>query len=263
MRETIYNFPNLPVEKLALLGDFHNADPEPILASLSAHRPSLICISGDICYADIPEEGSILDEQENIIPFLRGCASIAPTFMSLGNHDAIFCDGDWTFIRSTGVTVLDNEWEEATVGEKAGGEKKVWIGGLTSHYVLERRSSSDTRFYPSPDRERAYIQYPDVSWINPLPEGFKILLSHHPEHFGLVPQDVDLIVSAHAHGGQWRFFDPLKGEWRGVFAPGQGLWPRYTRGVYGGQMVVTAGLRNTAKIPRLFNPTEIVYLSPS
>ena len=51
---------------------------------------------------------------------------------------------------------------------------------------------------------------------------------------------------------------PKKSE--GLFAPGQGLFPRWTRGIYDNRLIVTAGLSNTAKIPRFFNPREIVYL---
>ena len=250
MRETVYKVTGLPVEKIALLGDFHNTEYEPILTSLRRNAPFIICISGDICYADIPESGLLVEEQKNIIPFLSGCTSIAPAFLSLGNHDAVFCDEDWEKIRDTGVVILDNEWYQITVGDQ-----KIFIGGLTSHYVLERRASSDTSTYPDRDRERADLSSPDLSWIEPVPEGFKLLLSHQPEYWDQLRNlSVDLCLSAHAHGGQWRIFN------HGVFAPGQGFWPRYSKGLYDDRMIVTAGLSNTTRIPRLFNPTEVVYI---
>jgi predicted MPP superfamily phosphohydrolase len=113
--------------------------------------------------------------------------------------------------------------------------------------------------------------------------GYRILLCHHPEYRDRylrklsaqsdgrgVPSagrndqaenlDIDLILSGHAHGGQWRLYNPFKRQWIGVFAPGQGLWPRWTKGVYEGRLVVSAGLSNTVSVPRLFNPTEIVYI---
>jgi predicted MPP superfamily phosphohydrolase len=65
------------------------------------------------------------------------------------------------------------------------------------------------------------------------------------------------MLSGHAHGGQIRLFN------RGLFAPGQGWWPKWTKGVYDHCLVVSTGLSNTASpIPRLFNPTEIVYVVP-
>jgi predicted MPP superfamily phosphohydrolase len=87
--------------------------------------------------------------------------------------------------------------------------------------------------------------------------GYHILLSHEPHCFSLVPSSIDLMLSGHAHGGQWRLFG------RGVFAPGQGWFPRYSKGVYEGRLVVSAGLSNTTWVPRLFNPTEVVYIKES
>ena len=84
--------------------------------------------------------------------------------------------------------------------------------------------------------------------------GYHILLSHHPEYFPFIPQSIELILSGHAHGGQWRVLG------RGVYAPGQGFWPKWTSGIIDGRMVVSRGLANTAKLPRINNPTEIVYM---
>ncbi|MBQ3816071.1 MAG: metallophosphoesterase, partial [Clostridia bacterium] len=58
--------------------------------------------------------------------------------------------------------------------------------------------------------------------------GFHILLCHHPEYWEPLVHGrrIELTVSGHAHGGQWRIFG------RGVYAPGQGLFPRYTSGLY-------------------------------
>lgn len=169
---------------------------------------------------------------------------------------------DLAAISSTGVTVLDNSWVDTVTGGKT-----VIIGGLTSGYVTDYRAFRATQDslerYPKKDTisgiggaVTASQHKPESGWLDEFSSapGFKICLSHHPEYFPFVPSTVDLILSGHAHGGQWRFFG------RGVFAPGQGFWPRWSKGVYDGKMVVSTGLANTASIPRLFNPTEIVYL---
>ena len=69
---------------------------------------------------------------------------------------------------------------------------------------------------------------------------------------------IDLVLSGHAHGGQFRLFG------QGIFSPGQGWFPEYTSGIHkgeNGRMIVSKGLANTAHmVPRLFNPTEIVYI---
>ena len=87
--------------------------------------------------------------------------------------------------------------------------------------------------------------------------GYKVLLSHHPEYYPeyIKDLDIDLILSGHAHGGQLRFFG------RGLFAPGQGLLPKYTSGIHDGRMIVSRGLANNAPpIPRLFNSKELIFI---
>jgi len=69
----------------------------------------LICLAGDFIYGSHPvDDRSPLETQENVLPFFRACASLAPTFMSLGNHEQMLDAVDLERIRSTGVVVLDN-----------------------------------------------------------------------------------------------------------------------------------------------------------
>ena len=259
MRETEYHIPGAP--NMALLSDLHNRPFDPIIASLQRHNPSLIAITGDIVYGSQPEEDvSPLDTQENVLPFLRSCVSIAPTFLSLGNHEWMLDEADLAAISSTGVVVLDNRWKTITVENWT-----IILAGLTSGYVTDYRSFRSTQ--PSepryPRREDFYgiggvrtEHKPETAWLVEYcsTPGYHILLSHHPEYIHLIPSSIDLVLSGHAHGGQWRVFG------RGVFAPGQGWWPKYTKGVYENRLVVSAGLSNTTWIPRIGNPTEVVYL---
>jgi predicted MPP superfamily phosphohydrolase len=70
---------------------------------------------------------------------------------------------------------------------------------------------------------------------------------------------VDLVLTGHAHGGQWRL--PAIG---GVFAPGQGLLPKYTAGMYRlGKtvMCVSRGLGNTSFPLRIENKPELVLIT--
>lgn len=265
--ETTYGI--LGVPSLALLADFHNGAPEPILASLQFHSPSLICICGDIIVGHRPEgDRSPLETQENVLPFLSGCAAIAPTFMSLGNHEWMVDEKDLAAITATGVTVLDNAWRSITVDGK-----EVILAGLTSGYVTDYRAfrtiqPAEPRY---PRREALYGiggvragHKPETAWLEKFaatdPSLTHILMSHHPEYFPLVPKEIDLILSGHAHGGQLRMYNLFKREWFGLWSPGQGWWPKWTRGVYEGRLVVSPGLSNTTWIPRIGNPTEIVYI---
>lgn len=254
--EAFYRVPGAP--RLALLADLHDIPFDRVAASLRARRPALVCVAGDLLRGPGPQDGrSPLEAQANVLPFLRACAELAPTFLSLGNHDQCLDADDLALIRATGATLLDNGWV------RRGG---LAIGGLTSGAVLARRSCRPAPGQPpapGPERRGARVaRLPDTAWLPAFAAapGFHILLSHHPEYFPHIPGSVELVLSGHAHGGQWRFYNPIRRRWTGVYAPGQGLWPRWTRGLYDGRLVVSAGLANPTPIPRLFNPPEVVYV---
>ena len=86
------------------------------------------------------------------------------------------------------------------------------------------------------------------------------MLSHHPEKIALYAAcGFDLVFSGHAHGGQVRL--PFIG---GLFAPGQGIFPKYTSGLYKvgeTSIVVSRGLGNSLFPLRVFNRPELVLVT--
>jgi predicted MPP superfamily phosphohydrolase len=69
----------------------------------------------------------------------------------------------------------------------------------------------------------------------------------------------DLILSGHAHGGQWRIPYLLNG----FYAPDQGFFPEYAGGLYkhsGSVHIVSRGLCKSDVVPRIFNPPELVVI---
>ncbi|MCI6317034.1 MAG: hypothetical protein MR877_07735 [Spirochaetia bacterium] len=74
--------------------------------------------------------------------------------------------------------------------------------------------------------------------------------------------DYDLILAGHAHGGQWK----LPFAKNGLYAPMQGLFPKYSGGLYdfkkqGSVLIVSRGLSHQIpNIPRFFNPPELVVI---
>ncbi len=94
-----------------------------------------------------------------------------------------------------------------------------------------------------------------------MPEnGVRVLLAHMPHYFGKYAESgCEIVLSGHAHGGQWRIpFTDI-----GIYAPGQGLFPKLTSGVHvkgDTRMVVSRGLGNSRCPLRLFNRPELVVI---
>jgi len=88
---------------------------------------------------------------------------------------------------------------------------------------------------------------------------YTVLLSHRPELFDVYAENgVDLILSGHAHGGQFRL--PFIG---GLAAPNQGLFPEYDGGLYtnnGTNMIVSRGVGNSIVPFRFNNRPEVVLV---
>ena len=269
MRTATCFVPDCPV-RIALLSDMHGKPFAEALARASAAGPDLIAVPGDILdrhsldYARSP-----LDTQENALPFLRACAALAPTFFSPGNHEWMLGDEDLDRLRETGVTVLDNEYRSVEIC----GHRLV-IGGLSSASYTDHR----LRGAKPPEGMRysertcgggfrglfgSAAPAPDTSWLEDFAAapGWHLLLCHHPEYFPRIPAAVELILSGHAHGGQWAYWSFRKKRMCGVLAPGQGFFPKWTKGVYENRLIVSTGMSNTAfPIPRFFNPREIVII---
>jgi predicted MPP superfamily phosphohydrolase len=227
--------------KIALASDLHNNPFLSTLEGLTKAKPDMILIPGDLTDDIYIKKGA-----EQTLAFLRGCAEIAPTYYSLGNHE-IRCyhkGNPWRKpipepiseafrqdVGTTGAILLDNE--SVCVGD-------FLICGLTSG-INGSKNEPNTAVLDAFCKENAEI---------------KLLLCHHPEYYPthLKDKKIDLIVCGHAHGGQWRIFN------RGVYAPGQGLFPKYTSGVIGGNCVISRGLGDHTWIPRIFNPRELVII---
>ena len=169
---------------------------------------------------------------ENAERFLREVPEIVPVFYSVGNHERKYRQREayYRMIRESGVTFLDNESIRF---------RGICIGGLSS-----TKGPPDTGFLDRFERE----------------EGYRLLLCHHPEIWRdyVNGRKIDLTLCGHAHGGQIQLFG------RGLYAPGQGLFPKLTDGLYGdGKTLLSRGMTNGAKprIPRINNPCELIILT--
>lgn len=234
-------FSNLPRPcKMAIASDLHGAAYDRVISLLRESKPDYILIPGDIM-----SDTELCCETSVGYGFLCACAAIAPTVYSLGNHEiACYHKGNpWRHptpvfpdeecisrIRACGVMYLDNDC--------------VALDGFTFCGLTSGINGKKN----APD-EKALERFSDC-------KGFRVLLCHHPEYFAPYIQktDIELTVSGHAHGGQWRIFG------RGVYAPGQGLFPKYTSGIWNNRLVISRGLANHSHIPRIFNAPELILL---
>ncbi len=226
--------------RIVIASDLHGEYRPELPNKIRAESPDLILIPGDLM-----DDEQLQDADSYGYDFLKACAQIAPTFYSVGNHEiACYHKGNpWRHptpipipgeikerIAQTGATLLDNEFVRFD---------DICVCGMTSG-INGHKNEPDEKLL-----DKFAIQ-----------SGFRILLCHHPEYFVPYIQktDIELTVCGHAHGGQWRIFG------RGVYAPGQGIFPKYTAGVIDGRCVISRGLGNHTHIPRFFNPRELVVV---
>lgn len=229
----------------AVVSDLHGNDPSSVLRALEEERPDFILMPGDIFER---LDGSEDEIHTNGMTLLQGANRIAPTLYSMGNHEdgsthswfpkgirrrvseRVYHPKDLECIAQTGTVLLDDSYVCM---------EGIAFGGLSSGLIEENGE-------------------PNTAWLADFckTEMPKVLLCHHPEYYEkyLRSLPLELIVSGHAHGGQWRFFG------RGVFAPGQGIFPKYTAGVHDDRFVISTGLKKARLIPRIFNEPEVVFL---
>ena len=227
---------------IAHISDLHNAEygknNEKLIDILEAESPNIIAITGDLI-------DSNHTNLEVALSFAQQAVKIAPCYFVTGNHEA-WIGSQYeelkTSLQNTGITVLQDEAIELNYGDVC-----IQLIGLNDPDFSERdRLLSES------------ILEAKLSQVN-ISDGFTILLSHRPEYFNVYQnKNLDLVLSGHAHGGQFRL--PLGG---GVIAPGQGLFPKYDAGAYtenGTTMIVSRGVGNSIIPVRINNPPEIVII---
>lgn len=208
--------------RLAVAADLHNGSWEDVEEDFRSC--DAILVPGDL----VNRHSRNYDRAAR---FLEEAPDYCPVFYSIGNHERK-CSYRYTWRKMTEksrVTLLDDEMISF---------RGITLGGLSSR----KNSGANTEFL---DRmERA--------------EGFRLLLCHHPETYRdyVAGRDIDFTVCGHAHGGQIQICG------RGLYAPGQGFLPKLTHGLHdGGKMIISRGMTNSAGVPRINNPLELIILT--
>ncbi len=203
--------------------DLHGCDNAPLFEAIKNISHDAVLVGGDFVHDE--------KNYERGLEFLKEVSAHKKCFVCLGNHDSCFPGEIRREVMSRGAHLLDNSFTEF---------QGIKLGGLTSG-----------EFY-MPDMK------PNLAWLKEFSrlDGFKLLLCHRPEYFSkyIRKLPIDLTLSGHAHGGQWRVAG------RGIYAPGQGIFPKYTSGMYENRLIVGRGLGNPHMIPRINNPPEILVI---
>lgn len=227
-------------KKIVQVSDLHNAtfgnNQEPLIKKVEEAEPDAIFITGDL----IDSNRYDLDAA---LVLIDGLVEISDVYFVTGNHEVSSnkIDEIGEALVERGVIYLENE----SVDWEIEGET-VQIAGI--HDALINPYHHDYDYTSTAIAEAE------------LSDDFTLLLAHRPELIATYAESgMDVVFSGHAHGGQVRI--PGIG---GVFAPGQGWFPRMTEGVFHNgdtQLVLSRGLGNSGFPLRIFNLPEIVSIT--
>lgn len=229
--------------RIAHVSDLHNSEMgknnEQLLALLKEAKPDMIAMTGDL----------IDSRRTNVdiaLQFAEKAMQIAPCYYVTGNHEARVSEYDdlKNGLTELGVTVLD----DARVSLEQNREILTILGINDPSFKTDYLFGND-----------ASVTETQLQKLTNENDGFTVLLSHRPELFEVyADNNIDLALSGHAHGGQFRL--PFIG---GLVAPHQGFFPKYDAGLYtygSTTMIVSRGIGNSIFPFRFNNRPEVVLI---
>ena len=236
--------PKLSGFTIVQISDLHNEtfgeNQKKIIEKLESCKPDMIAITGDFIDCRHPNV-------EIAMEFITQAVNIAPVYYVPGNHERWVMEEYQKLCRrmkDMEVHLMTNATEEIIYN----GEKLLCLG------------IEDPDFYNIVDDNAQKKEVKSrIENLEYSADDFAVLLSHRPELFDIyVEEEVDVALTGHAHGGQFRL--PIIG---GVAAPNQGLFPQYDAGMFeekGTHMIVSRGIGNSIIPLRFNNPPEIVVV---
>ena len=229
--------------RIAHISDLHNAemgeDNQTLLEAIKDAAPDMIAITGDLI-------DSRHTDVEIALRFAERAVKIAPCYYVTGNHEARTPEYQTlkAGLTELDVVVLENQRVEL----ERSGEQIVLLGVDDPSFRTDYLLGDSALVIKSALQEQSVGE-----------DAYTVLLSHRPELFDVYTgSGVDLVLSGHAHGGQFRL--PFVG---GLAAPNQGLFPKYDGGLYtedGTNMIVSRGIGNSVIPIRLNNRPEVVIV---
>lgn len=229
--------------RIAHVSDLHNAqmgdNNESLLAMLKEANPDMIAITGDMIDSRRTDIAVALQ-------FAEEAVKIAPCYYVTGNHEARV--SEYIELKKgltqLGVTVLADG--RFTVEQSA---ESITLIGVDDPSFQTDYLICDVEF----------VMQSKLHGLIQAEDSYTVLLTHRPELFDVYTKNnVDLVLSGHAHGGQIRL--PFIG---GLVAPNQGFFPKYTSGFYkqeGTNMIVSKGVGNSIFPFRINNRPEVILI---
>ena len=231
--------------KVAHVSDLHNdefgKDNHKLISVIEKSNPDIIAITGDIfdCHRT---------DVDVAIAFAEKAVRIAPCYYVNGNHEQRVPEAYDELLKAfdeIGVVVLENKSVKITRGEDSINVIGVSDPGFETDYLFGDTES---------------VLRSHLNELMTDKESFNLLLSHRPELFDVYADfDVDLVLTGHAHGGQFRL--PFVG---GLYAPNQWFFPEFDAGLYtddNTNMIVSRGIGNSLFPFRIGNRPEVVLVT--
>ena len=227
--------------RIVFISDLHDCtyggDSESgLFARIQAEQPDLVLFGGDV----IDYKGGT----SHSLKLMQLVKDAYPCAYTSGNHEVMRKDTEafYEAVAALGIPVLHGTCMDVSVRQQ-----KIRLCGVI--HAIENENQLKT-----------CCQSADS-------DNYTILLIHQPEQLDDVTAECaadqtsfDLVLSGHAHGGQWRVPGLLE---QGLYAPDQGIFPEFT----GGQrtsgktiQIVSRGLAKPLRMflfPRIFNRPEL------
>jgi len=222
--------------RLAVIADLHccsyGKKQSQLINAVNENKPDAILFPGDIKDDLLPDK--------SVKNLLDGISDAYPCYYTTGNHEIVKgIEESKALFKSYNIEILEGDCVTVELNGQT-----VQICGTDDPLASENIFNSQLK---------NASQQADS-------ELFTVLTAHRPERIETyLDYDFDLIVSGHAHGGQWRIPYVLNG----LFAPNQGLFPKYAGGLYehGDTIhIVSRGLDKHNPVPRIFNRPELVII---
>ncbi len=228
--------------RLLHVSDLHSAlygkNQSQLIALTRQIDPDAILFTGDIAEERVSPYNAFL--------YTSAVGDKYPCFYVSGNHEYYThrANNIKKAFSSHGLAVLEGSHATLSVGDQT-----LTVCGIDDPYGF-------------PDKKMRFWE-DQLADVNASLDGerFSVLLTHRPEIVDYYAEtDFDLILSGHAHGGQVI----LPGVLNGLYAPQQGLFPKYAGGRYelkeGQTMICSRGLSKYVR-PRIFNRPELVVIN--